>query len=642
MNFTKEEEDFVCKVFGGSLCRRCRVIVCLGAPDPPQANTSGKPTAWDGSEIGLLAMTQDHDDTDEAMSGPVLAFDCVLCQKICAMLPQEHTVEHAKVALARLIDHGILGPKKRLDPSLPYDRLVIEVKSTGPGAPPFLDMELGLVAPKPEQFPRIRRILPDKIDYDLVRGWLHHCGEDHEKCSRSKDGKIPIPGFQVIDCLTKSIATAPSGEFGYVALSYVWGQQQTADPDSSVFPRTIEDSIAVTLALGFQYLWVDRYTDPINKHIQIGMMDLIYSQAAITLIATAYDADYGLPGVSSRLRHPQKDLNIGLFQLASFTSLDRIIVNSVWAQRGWTFQEGCLSNRKLLFTDHGIVFLCGGMQRWETIDQEVTEEDGNNRGAISRLEQILPDVKTVDLEPRISILLEEYSKRTLSFDEDALQACLGMLKGMGVTHHWGIQVTKAINPEGGPRPLVMDLYWRNYSPAEKRIGFPTWSWASCRERKDFGESAPFAGDACEIEIQDTEGRWIDATALARDPPGDLSTVTPGQRLRVNGPMIKSRWIAEEGKTYIEVPGSTERLVVFLDTVDESTLLHGDAEELVIETNFNDLTPILMLLEPHGEHYRRIGIAQSLEPRRLSLAALRMAGSHAAWMEHSEIRTIVLE
>ncbi|KAK7699604.1 hypothetical protein SLS64_011558 [Diaporthe eres] len=319
-----------------------------------------------------------------------------------------------------------------------------------------------------------------------------------------------------------------------------------------------------------------------------------------------------------------------------------IIVKSAWAHRGWTFQEGCLSNRKLLFTDHGIVFICRGMQRWETIDQEVTEEDGENRGAISRLEQILPDVKTVDPEPWTSILLEEYSKRTLSFDEDALQACLGMLKGMRVTHHWGIQVTNSINPGRGHRPLVMDLYWRNYSPAERRTGFPTWSWASCRGRKDFGESAPFAGDACEIEVQDTEGRWVDATALARDHPGDLSTVTLGQRLRVNGPMIKSRWITEEGKTYIEVPGTTDRLIVFLDTVDESTPLHGDAEELVIETNFNDLTPILMLLEPHGDHYRRIGLAQSLEPRRLSFAALRNAGSHAAWMEQSEMRTIVLE
>lgn len=259
MNFTKEEEDFVCKVFGGSLCRRCRVIVYLGAPDPPRANTSGKPTAWDGSQIGLLVTTQDCDDTDEVTNEPVLAFDCVLCQKIRDMLPQEHTAEHAKVALARLIDHGILGPKKRIDPSLPYDRLVIEVKSTDPGAPALLDMELGLVAPKPERFPRMRRILPDEIDYDLVRGWLHHCEEDHENCSRSKDGKVVIPGFQVIDCFTKSIATAPSGDFSYVALSYVWGQQQTADSESSGFPRTIEDSIAVTLALGFQYLWVDRY-----------------------------------------------------------------------------------------------------------------------------------------------------------------------------------------------------------------------------------------------------------------------------------------------------------------------------------------------------------------------------------------------
>lgn len=259
MNLTKEDEDFMRKLFGGNLCKRCRVIIWLGIRDPPQTNTRGKPTAWDGSKIGLLATPQDRDNTDEETNRPVFAFDCLLCQKIRDMLPQEHTVEHAKVALARLVDNGILGPKRRIDPSLPYDRLVIEVKSTDPGAPPLLDMELGLVTPKPEQFPRMRRILPDEIDYELVRGWLHHCEEDHETCRRSKDDQVPVPGFQVIDCFTKSIVTAPSDDFSYVALSYVWGQQQTADPDSSGFPGTIEDSIAVTLALGFQYLWVDRY-----------------------------------------------------------------------------------------------------------------------------------------------------------------------------------------------------------------------------------------------------------------------------------------------------------------------------------------------------------------------------------------------
>lgn len=259
MNLTKEDEDFVCKVFGGNLCKRCRVIICLGSRNPPRANMNGKRTAWNGSEIGLLVTTQDRHDTDEATSGPVLAFDCLLCQKIRDILPREHAVECATVALARLIDHGILGPKDRIDPSLPYDRLVIEVKGTDPGAPPLLDMEFGLVTPEPQQFPRMRRILPDKIDYEVVRGWLHYCEDSHEDCQLSNGDKVLVPGFRVIDCFTKSIVTAPSGDFSYVALSYVWGQQQTTDPDTSGFPRTIEDSISVTLALGFQYLWVDRY-----------------------------------------------------------------------------------------------------------------------------------------------------------------------------------------------------------------------------------------------------------------------------------------------------------------------------------------------------------------------------------------------
>lgn len=47
----------------------------------------------------------------------------------------------------------------------------------------------------------------------------------------------------------------------YVALSYVWGTAQFPGPEKQdgQFPATIEDSIVVSLALGFEYLWVDRY-----------------------------------------------------------------------------------------------------------------------------------------------------------------------------------------------------------------------------------------------------------------------------------------------------------------------------------------------------------------------------------------------
>jgi hypothetical protein len=40
------------------------------------------------------------------------------------------------------------------------------------------------------------------------------------------------------------------------------GAHQEADNDQATFPKTIEDSITVTKALGLRYLWVDRYVSP--------------------------------------------------------------------------------------------------------------------------------------------------------------------------------------------------------------------------------------------------------------------------------------------------------------------------------------------------------------------------------------------
>jgi hypothetical protein len=264
-------EEAVCKVFGGSLCKRCRAIVYLGVSNPPTPNLTGKPTGWRGNYSVFTANGSDQDEMDTP-DEPHLSPNCVLCQKICRLLPQNTAIGHAQVSLARLTDHIILGPKSRVDPSLPYTRLDIKVQQICAEDFPLLDIELGLLPNQPtqtpvvrqsakmKQIPFMRRILPEQIDYDLLRDWLHHCKLHHDNCRITET--IPIPGFRVIDCLTKKIVVVPSYDLTYIALSYVWGQQSASNSDFSCIPRTIEDSITVTLALGYQYLWVDRYVRP--------------------------------------------------------------------------------------------------------------------------------------------------------------------------------------------------------------------------------------------------------------------------------------------------------------------------------------------------------------------------------------------
>jgi hypothetical protein len=66
--------------------------------------------------------------------------------------------------------------------------------------------------------------------------------------------------------------------------------------------------------------------DKDNKHIQISMMDLIYSQACLTIVAAMGDAYDGLPGVNELSRSMQKYLKIGQLQMIEwFVPHDRIL-----------------------------------------------------------------------------------------------------------------------------------------------------------------------------------------------------------------------------------------------------------------------------------------------------------------------------
>ena len=225
----------------------------------------------------------------------------------------------------------------------------------------------------------IRRLLPDRIDYDLLQGWYQFCAQHHRKTCVINSKNYPEK-LKVIDCRTKEIVAAPPS-CSYVALSYVWGQQQSTtlsapnspcrsiepsilSPDTT--PTVIRDAMTVTLKFGWQYLWVDRYCIDQNgeaKHVQINQMHKVYSNAVITIIAAASDnASYGLPGVSNTSRRAQSYGTVrGRLLAATMRVPQQTIGSSRWATRGWTYHEAALSTRRLVFTVEQVSFECKGM-----------------------------------------------------------------------------------------------------------------------------------------------------------------------------------------------------------------------------------------------------------------------------------------
>lgn len=86
----------------------------------------------------------------------------------------------------------------------------------------------------------------------------------------------------------------------------------------------------------------------------------MYSATKLVIIAAAGDGpSYGLPGVS-RVRRPQhfvKSGEYGLVETIPKTCTD--IQTTPWARRAWSYQEGHLARRHMVFTDRQVSFACG-------------------------------------------------------------------------------------------------------------------------------------------------------------------------------------------------------------------------------------------------------------------------------------------
>ena len=113
------------------------------------------------------------------------------------------------------------------------------------------------------------------IDYKVIREWIDLCVRNH-RCDGIRREKTStydtnVRDLKVIDCKNRLVGDLPTTA-SYVTLSYVWGKPDVHVPDqqshlespdsyflSPSLPRTIEDAINFTLALGYEYLWVDRY-----------------------------------------------------------------------------------------------------------------------------------------------------------------------------------------------------------------------------------------------------------------------------------------------------------------------------------------------------------------------------------------------
>ncbi|KAF2431138.1 hypothetical protein EJ08DRAFT_649207 [Tothia fuscella] len=153
----------------------------------------------------------------------------------------------------------------------------------------------------------------------------------------------------------------------------------------------------------------------------------------------------------------------------------------VWSKRGWTLQELVCSRRMIVFQESKVLFLCAKAQWDEDIclEEWIIDSPSYEGHKTQPLLRMLDDWSRLPLpyEQRrhmlqgLASLLEQYTSRTLSYDDDILNAFAGVgeiLEPYLGRPHWGV-------PASG---FYMFLQFENWSSqlVKRRKGYPSWSW----------------------------------------------------------------------------------------------------------------------------------------------------------------------
>ncbi|KAK1988988.1 heterokaryon incompatibility protein-domain-containing protein [Colletotrichum cereale] len=373
---------------------------------------------------------------------------------------------------------------------------------------------------KPQEIPKL-------FDHGKARLWIDNCKEDHGPRCNEPVSSAAIPGMKLIDCNTLQIEPARHG-MQWIALSYVWSPQLARFSDHvdhqlpSVLSASVKDAVALTNLLGYQYLWVDKYcidqSDMSELGDQINKMHLIYSNAEATIVAAADpDETCGLPGVGSTERFKQDVAHVEGTAIINMGPHPAVYVEkeSRWWKRGWTFQEGLISRRRITFTRTQAFFECntaswtealGGVEfvkdrqsldwtKWKNgtfllshymgqpESQAATEATWH--GGNELLETPAVDSRITRSLVDFFRLVQQYTTRNLTYDSDSLNAITGMLRILArrkpsVLHLSGLpylSLPEQVVPIHTQLFTALSWYHKSGMVARRRPDFPSWTWA---------------------------------------------------------------------------------------------------------------------------------------------------------------------
>lgn len=321
----------------------------------------------------------------------------------------------------------------------------------------------------------------------------------------------------------------PSTLEPYLALSYCWGGDQPHKTTReriiseefnlawSNLPASIQDAVKVTIQLGYQFLWVDSLCivqdDELDKAQQIALMPQIYSNAAVTIIASSAAKAiegflYERPARATKLavklpfhcpdeHAPLSGVRRGFIYAVKFAEEARA---EPIDHRGWTLQERYLSPRVLEFGSDHVTWSCHTQHGYNQPSDgwKAFNNQASMRPEKRFREKLLqgPSLRNsfddaIIFDDGFYSLVEVYSRRSLSVHSDRILAMSGIAAQYSSVrsdrkYAAGLWVD---NIHGG-------LLWRvvpgcrrsrrvQARPGEPGYQAPSWSWAAVNDVVDF-------------------------------------------------------------------------------------------------------------------------------------------------------------
>jgi Heterokaryon incompatibility protein (HET) len=452
----------------------------------------------------------------------------------------------------------------------------------------------------------------------LARFWLRNCLENHRPCRNALPNEaLPSRIINIKDPQRPFMEDGKRRSEPYVTLSYKWGNSARYFATSAnlsllqkaiarnELPKTFRDAIDISFSLGFEWLWIDALCIlqdcQEDKKREIARMDHVYRASTLTVFASAADdADAGL----SVDRDPRFVKPCLLNVRSTIESAQR--VEQVYAHpfvkpptdpplftRGWVLQEQVLSARRLLFGPEEL--------RWECICCEAVENYPGISGRVDSMDQI--DRKGTDQIPRLMRiwiqekdlqslslkwaqtpfdcwreLVQDYSRRQLTFAADVLDAIAGLANAFRHTH--GCTYVFGLWKED----LPMGLAWyargngkkkalTSCNPSTPKEGgdLPSWSWASQWGKTIWFHSRRF-GPRSRFSPVEEEGILFEVPGdmRSRCQPGNLTRATNREAFTLTGqlkPATVGKPLRIGGDSEITDPVSDE--VIGRITLDEA-------------------------------------------------------------------------